>query len=110
MTIRAENSSGQEETNVYPTISDMESVSRALSEIGASCKKTGTGSLVIHFQMIERGMQDYLKECLRSGKITTVVQMLFSEISVSDIASSSPLLLKVKIETSEDSQLNVPCK
>ncbi|CAC5364652.1 unnamed protein product [Mytilus coruscus] len=108
MKIRTENQSGREIKAVYePIRNNPEIVNMILtSNFAASAGKTSEGSLVINFHMMERNMQNYLKQRLRNGNVSTVVQMLFNEISIKDVVPSGELLLNVKIEVNEDSSLS----
>lgn len=110
MTMKATNLEGQELKKAYlPIKKSPETVNIIFtSNLAASAGKTSEGSLVINFQMMERNMQDYIKQCLRNGNVTTLVQMLFTDISI-DYVPPSVLLLNVKIEVDEDSDLLETC-
>lgn len=103
---------GKEDTQAYSWIMrNSEARERILAgHLAGESQQIRNGSLVIHFRLIERNMQAYLKDCLKSGNVSTVVQKLFREIAIEDIIPVGKIQLKVKIEVNEDSCLPEPCK
>lgn len=117
MTIKATNRSGQEVEEVYNQIKNKpEKMDIVFAPTLFSLpEKTSEGSLVIHFQMIERNMQHYLQKCLRNGHVSTVIEMICNEILIENVLPSEEILIHVKIEVNEDSNSTdfnwtEPCK
>lgn len=110
--ITAENQEGHEVDDVYQQMqSKPDDLNRIVSSnLGGSVESTGPGSLIINLQMMERNMQDYLKECIRRGRVTQLIQMLFSEISLENIIPDGKLHIKVNIEVNDIPSLPEPRK
>lgn len=112
MTMRATDKTEQEVEGVYrPIENNLKTLKKIfLSKFASTPVKISKGSLVINFQMMERNMQAYIKECLGNGHVSSLINMIFNEISVDDVVPSGEILLHVKIELNKNLDLPVPSK
>ncbi|XP_052067814.1 uncharacterized protein LOC127707340 isoform X2 [Mytilus californianus] len=110
LTMRATNKTEQEVEEVYrPIENNLKTLKRIfLSRFASTPVKISKGSLVINFQMMERNMQEYIKECLRNGHVSTLIKMIFNEIAIEDVVPSGEILLHVQIEVNKDLDLPEP--